>query len=239
MVGKEWIRIATSHNVQLIALLACEHFGITLPICDTTRRKIEQTVKAQIGPTRLRMFKATVGYAGNDSMMQLSKTRHGVNFLALAATLVSTTNIYESSLSLEKIMMGSAEDKTVVPSGEHLRDLRDVLEPRLNRTGFLTEVLGWKHVIEKPTRSLTERQRNAQLRLLSFPRRDREDSFFLAGSFPNWRCLRIGHHSWIVRPMAGCSREVVSGTSTRDIDEREYRPLTTAGLRRDCHICRR
>jgi hypothetical protein len=58
--------------------------------------------------------------------------------------LVSITNTFEAGTALEKMIIASAADKTLVPTAYQLKDLLDVLEPQLNRTGILTDILGWK-----------------------------------------------------------------------------------------------
>ncbi|MCJ1433762.1 hypothetical protein MMC27_003127 [Xylographa pallens] len=97
-LGADVLLTATRDNVQPIALLACEH---------QNRNVVFDFLKTKIG------------YPKGDSATQLAKSLAGVNFLALAAVLVSTTNTFEA-------------------------DLLNVLEPGLNRAGFMDEVLNWK-----------------------------------------------------------------------------------------------
>ncbi|KAL9122261.1 MAG: hypothetical protein Q9187_001180 [Circinaria calcarea] len=144
-MGKDLVRAATSDNVQPLALLSCERFGATLAICPRTRTTIEVLLKSQTEHVVLKFLKARVGFASGGSISQLARSMAGVNFLALTAALVSISNTFEAGLALEKMIISSAADKTLVPTAYQLKDLLDVLEPRLNRVGFLTDVLGWKN----------------------------------------------------------------------------------------------
>ncbi|MCJ1394001.1 hypothetical protein MMC18_006878 [Xylographa bjoerkii] len=143
-VGTDVLLTATRDNVQPIAILACEKFGATLAICPTTRSKIEQLLHSQSGNVVVSFLKTKIGYPKGDSATQLAKTLAGVNFLALAAALVSTTDTFEAGTALENMIAASAIDKTFAPTAHHLKDLLNVLEPRLNRAGFMDEVLNWK-----------------------------------------------------------------------------------------------
>ena len=64
--------------------------------------------------------------------------------LALAAALIGASSTFEAGTALEVMISASAVDKMLVPMTHQLKDLLDVLEPHLNRAGFLIEVLGWK-----------------------------------------------------------------------------------------------
>ena len=143
-VGRDVVRAATTDNVQALALLACERFGATLAICPVTRLRIEKHIRSQTSSTTIKFLKATVGFSNGGSILELSKSVAGVNFLALAATLVSVTDTFQAATAIEMMILDSAADKTLVPTVYHLKDLLDVLEPRLNRVGFLTDVLAWK-----------------------------------------------------------------------------------------------
>ncbi|MCJ1243399.1 hypothetical protein MMC30_000596 [Trapelia coarctata] len=56
---------------------------------------------------------------------------------------------FEAGSALETMILATAVDKTLAPTAHQLKDLLDVLEPRLNRAGFLGELLGWKDWWEK------------------------------------------------------------------------------------------
>ncbi|MCJ1360380.1 MAG: hypothetical protein MMC33_010385, partial [Icmadophila ericetorum] len=110
----------------------------------TTGTKIELLLRSQAGSTVVEFLKAKAGYITGDSTDQLAKSLAGVNFLVLAAALLSVTETFEAARALENMITASAADKTLTPTTYHLKDLLDVLEPRLNRAGFMDEVLRWK-----------------------------------------------------------------------------------------------
>lgn len=63
--------------------------------------------------------------------------------MALASILISTMTNYEAALVMEDMISSSASDLRLAPAASHLKDLFDVLAPKLNRAGFLDEVLAW------------------------------------------------------------------------------------------------
>ena len=143
-VGKDLVYASTLDDVQPLALLASERFGATLAICPLTRTKIEVLIKSQADHVVIGFAKAQVGFNNGGATIHLSRSLAGVNFLALAATLVSITNTFAAGTALERMIIASAVDRTLVPTAYQLRDLLNVLEPRLVRAGFLNDVLGWK-----------------------------------------------------------------------------------------------
>ena len=113
-------------------------------MCPDTRSKVERLIRSQTGHVAIRFLQAKAGFAKGGSIDQLSRSLAGVNFLALAAALVSTTDTFVAGTAIESMIVASATDKVLVPTAYHLMDLLDVLEPRLSRVGFMTEVLDWK-----------------------------------------------------------------------------------------------
>ena len=143
-VGRDVLLAANKDDVQPLALIACERFGATLAICPETRSKIEFLVRSQTESTIIGFLKAKAGYPKNGSMGQLSRSLAGINFLALAAALVSSTDTFEVGTALEKMISSSATDHVLTPTARQIKDLLNVLEPQLNRAGFMDEVLSWK-----------------------------------------------------------------------------------------------
>ena len=135
-VAVDLIRVAHSDNVQLIALMACESFGATLPICRQTRSLIENDCKSEAEPTVLRLIKAIIVTSGGQTLYRLASNLAGLNFLALAASLVSVTSNADSAAAIHRMIEETAADKLLVPPEYHVRSILDVLEPRLNRSGF-------------------------------------------------------------------------------------------------------
>ena len=136
-VAVDLVRVAHSDNVQLIALMACESFGATLPICRQTRSLIEDECKSEAKPTLLRYIKAMIVPSGGQTLHRLASNLAGLNFLALAASIVSVTSIADSTTAIYQMIVESASDKLITPPEYHVRSILDILEPRLNRIGFL------------------------------------------------------------------------------------------------------
>jgi hypothetical protein len=90
-IGLKYLEIASSDNVQPLALIACEQFGVTLPICRATRKVIEKEAHSKKDPVFLSFAKAMIKQGGGESINQLASNVAGLNFLALAAALVSST----------------------------------------------------------------------------------------------------------------------------------------------------
>lgn len=146
-VARNVLQAATSDNVQPLALLTCERFGATLAICPKTTKKIEDLIIQVSGPKLLRFLSAQVGYSAHDATTQLSQSLAGVQFLALAAALVSSVELYEGADAVSAILTASAGDKTLLPTPRQLRDLLAVTEHRLNRSGFTDECLGYQTML--------------------------------------------------------------------------------------------
>ncbi|KAI9858849.1 MAG: hypothetical protein M1824_004014 [Vezdaea acicularis] len=132
-----FVKIAHHDNIQPIALMACERFGATLPICHQTRRLVEKECCLQIDNVIINSIKALVIQAGGNTLESLATNLAGLNFLALATSLVSVTTITESSDAIQKMLENSASERHLVPPEFHIRRILEVLEPRLNRIGFL------------------------------------------------------------------------------------------------------
>jgi len=51
---------------------------------------------------------------------------------------------FDASVVMENIITASASDRSLLPGSDHLKDLFDILEPKLSRAGFLNAVLNCK-----------------------------------------------------------------------------------------------
>jgi hypothetical protein len=143
---KDFIRAATTDDVQASAIIAGERFGNTIAISSVTRKKIESAINAQADVLAMKFLKAKIGYSSGGALHVLGRTMAGVNFLALAAALQGTTENFEAATALEMMIESSVPDKSeVLPTAHQLKSLLDVLEPKLLRTGFLEEILGWRN----------------------------------------------------------------------------------------------
>lgn len=158
-VAKDVIRAATSDNVQALALLACERFGATLAICPETTKKIEDLIVRVSGPTVIKFLSAQVGYSAHDCTIQLSRSLAGVQFLALAAALVSSVEMYEGADAVSMMLAASAADKTLLPTARQLKDLMAVTEHRLNRSGFTDMCVGYQ-IMLLATPGMSDEQRD-------------------------------------------------------------------------------
>jgi len=63
-IGLKLLQVATGDNVQPSALLACERFGSTLPICHNTRKVIEMEARPNRDPVFLTFSKAFINQGG-------------------------------------------------------------------------------------------------------------------------------------------------------------------------------
>ena len=122
--------------MQPLALAACEKFGATLAMCSETNKKIEDLIIKVSGPKAVRFISAQVGYSANDCATHLSRSLAGVQFLGLAAALVSSVDLFEGANALSVMVMASASDKTLLPTPRQLKDLLGAMAHRLDRSGF-------------------------------------------------------------------------------------------------------
>ena len=136
---------ATSDNVTPLALAACERFGSTLTICRETRAKAERLIET---PKPIRNFLgAYIGYSAGDCAMQLAKSVAGVQFLSLAAALVTTIGAYHGGLALEAMLRISATDITRVPTASQLSELLAALEYRCTQSRFAEMVVYFRNLL--------------------------------------------------------------------------------------------
>lgn len=138
------LHAATTDNVQPLAILACEQFGNTLAMSQDTIRKIEHSVVPTSQPAILAFLKSTAGYSANDSVSYLGKNTAGLQFLGLAAALVTFTDIYKAAQAVQSMLASTAKDKTLLPTARQVRDLLTSIEPRCHRSGFAEDVAGWQ-----------------------------------------------------------------------------------------------
>jgi len=140
------LQAATSDNAQPLTILACEKFGNTIAMCQETCRKIETTILPNPPTAVVRFLKGTVGYSTDDCVSQLVSSSGGVQFLSLAAPLVTTLSPFNGAKSLLLMMKSSEAHTTQLPTTTQLEGLLSVLEARLHRSGYTDTVLGW-HLI--------------------------------------------------------------------------------------------
>ena len=144
-VALDFVRVAAQDNVQPIALMACEGFGNTLPICQVTRSVVEKKTRPKQEPILLRFAKISICKGGGETLERLFSNVAGLNFLALAAALVPIMMIDEAGIAIHKMLDKSAVDKTLVPPAYHVQAILELLEPQLNQIGFVETCYQWDH----------------------------------------------------------------------------------------------
>ncbi|KAJ6781762.1 hypothetical protein PWT90_05999 [Aphanocladium album] len=142
------VMAATADNVSILALMACEGFGGTLPASAMSIQKVEGALVPRTAAP-VAFLKATVGFLHNDCAVQLGKSAAGIRFLVFAAALIPTAGVFQSAAALDKMLRSSASDLTVVPPLQALRDLLKVLEPRMPACGFFDSVVFCQKLIEE------------------------------------------------------------------------------------------
>ena len=147
-ISREVVIAATSDNIQVIALLACEGFGATLPICAESCAKAHQLCSRSHESTFVSFLKAQIGFPKGDCGWQLSQSDAGLRFLALAACLL-TIDGWRAAEMLRGLITATAADKTLVPTSQQLKQLLTALNYRLACSGFTDNVVGWKIILEK------------------------------------------------------------------------------------------
>ena len=146
-VGKAIFQTAYRDNVQPFALHACEKFGSTIAMSVEARDKITREVSTTIQPRTFGFVKSILGPAGGESLHALSLSIAGQNFLGLATGLISVMGTFEAAAAVEHMMIDTAGDLMEVPGQLYIRQILDVLEPRLNRLEFLDRCHEWSKTL--------------------------------------------------------------------------------------------
>jgi hypothetical protein len=141
-IGRGIVQAMTSDNIQPIALLACEKFGTTLPVCIETSLKIEQLARRSHSSTA-NFLKAQIGYSVGDAAYYLSRSDGGVRFLCLAATLYTIDEGFVRAQLLDKLLRSTVQSCEMFPTLMQLNDLLRALETKLTVSSFANEVIGW------------------------------------------------------------------------------------------------
>jgi hypothetical protein len=140
---------ATSDNVQVLAILACERFGNTIAISNETTSKVAYILVPAPEPAPVKFLKGLVGFFPNDCATQLGNSSAGIRFLGLAAAIVTTIGPFNSAKALDIMLRSSAKDLTLMPTVRQLSDLLGSLEARSYRCGFADLVVGWQLVLRR------------------------------------------------------------------------------------------
>jgi len=142
-IGRGLIQAASSDNVQILALLACERFSTTLPVRTTTWIKVEQLAR-QSKSQVLIIIQAQVGYSNGDSADVLSRSDWG-NEVSMSCCHTGVLGPYtrRSGRTVERLIRESSKEYQPLPTLHQLFDLLEALEPKLLQSGFVQENLGW------------------------------------------------------------------------------------------------
>lgn len=142
---KQLIRVATSDNVQALPLAACERFGALVAMSSTACEKVTRLCDRSHESAVLGFLKASIGFSANDSGYFLTRSDAGQRFLGLAACLCSL-DLWTASGILHSLIRSTAQDKMDVPGRKHLQALLAALEPKLARSYFTNDVVGWANI---------------------------------------------------------------------------------------------
>jgi hypothetical protein len=142
------LEAASIDNIQAVAIVVCEQFGNTLPICDETSRKVETAIVPTPQPATILFLEAAVGYSPHDSTTQFGKSMAGVRFLVLSAALIASFDLFDGAKTLDAMLRSSASDLTMLPTVRQLKDLLASLQPRSYRAGFSESVVGWQMILQ-------------------------------------------------------------------------------------------
>jgi hypothetical protein len=153
-IAREVLAAATSDNVQVLAIIACERFGSTVAVSSKTVSKVEHVLVPMPEPAPISFLKAFVGFSSNDCATQLSQSAAGIRFLGLAAALITTVGLFESAQALDIMLKASTADLSLLPSVRHLKDLLGSIEARSYRCGFAESVVAWETILRAVLRSI-------------------------------------------------------------------------------------
>jgi len=147
-ISRGVLEAATSDNIQVLALVACESFGTNIAMSPESCHKAYLLCSRCHESTIISFMKAKIGYRDGDCGWQLSQSHAGVRFLGLAACL-STLNSWNAAIILHELIYSTAADKKLVPTAQHLKQLMMAIEDRLAKSGFSESALGWATILSE------------------------------------------------------------------------------------------
>jgi hypothetical protein len=92
----------------------------------------------------VRFLQALVGYSRHDCATQLGRSQAGLQFLGLAAALVSSMVLFDSVQRVWTMLEDSASDKQLLPTPNQVKGLLASLESRCVCAKFMDLVLDWQ-----------------------------------------------------------------------------------------------
>ncbi|KAK4195288.1 hypothetical protein QBC40DRAFT_259149 [Triangularia verruculosa] len=140
------VQVATSDNIQILALAACQLFGGTIAMSPATCGRIRRDVVPPSSNPVLTFAKVTVGWSRNDCATYFRDSEAGLRFLGLAAALATTMGALDAAKAISLMLRAVAKDSRHIPPTQHVKELLASLEPRLTRSLFAERVLGWHHM---------------------------------------------------------------------------------------------
>jgi hypothetical protein len=156
------IRAATSDNVQVLALGACELYGATLAMCPSICTRVEELAKVRYTSHVIEHFAAVIGWSAGDSADQLASTDAGClwaisyleynadftagRFLALVPPLLTLGGPFKAAQALHGFLKMSSAESQLLPTLHQLRDLIFKVQPKLMRAGFTENYLVSWHI---------------------------------------------------------------------------------------------
>ncbi|KAK4182496.1 hypothetical protein QBC35DRAFT_547489 [Podospora australis] len=142
-IGRDLLHVATSDNVQPLALIACQRFRATLAMSGETCDRIQATVLPKYSKPLIKFALLKIGYVRDDCATYLGESSAGLKFLGLAAALVTTMPaVWDAENAVWEMTDSSAADPASTPSRQQIQDLLNSLAPRLTRSLFTETVIG-------------------------------------------------------------------------------------------------
>ncbi|KAK4212284.1 hypothetical protein QBC37DRAFT_441498 [Rhypophila decipiens] len=141
--GQNLVQVATSDNVQILALAACELFGGTIAMSPATIERIQRDVIPPSPSPLVKFAKLKIGWSKDDCAMFFGSSEAGLRFLGLAAALVTTMGPLDAARAVSLMLRAVAKDANHIPPTQHVKELLASLEPRLTRSLFPEIVGGW------------------------------------------------------------------------------------------------
>lgn len=141
--GQKLVQVATSDNIQILALAACELFGGTIAMSPATCDRIQRDVIPPSPNPLITFARVTVGWSREDCAMFFGGSEAGLRFLGLAAALVTTMGPLNAAKAVSLMLRPVAKEPRHIPPTQHVKELLASLEPRLTRSLFAEKVLGW------------------------------------------------------------------------------------------------
>ncbi|KAL6714543.1 hypothetical protein ACLMJK_007968 [Lecanora helva] len=141
-VARGILEAATTDDVQVLAMLACENFGAIVAMSPESCHKAFLLCNRSHKSAMISFIKVQVGYRKGDCGWQLAQSDAGLRFLGLAACLISLGS-WDGAVILHNLIYSTASDKRLVPTSQHLKKLLQALESRLSTSGFTESAIGW------------------------------------------------------------------------------------------------